>query len=397
VHGDVDEGYGAVADAFRCNLDSGRELGAAVAAYRDGRKVVDLWGGVRDGVTKEPWERDTLVTVFSATKGVAALTVAVAVSRGMLDYDAKVADYWPAFAAAGKGAITVRQLLSHQAGLVVIDPPLTVADLTDPDAMSAKLAAQAPLWPPGTRHGYHTLTFGWYASELIRQTDERNRTIGQFFDQEVARPHELDFHIGLPPHVARDRVAQLKTATKAMAVRQLITMPPRQIVALVNPFGLSKRAFALAEGVKDIDINSDEIRRIEIPAGNGTGTARSLAQLYGLAATGGASLGFSADVFNALKAPAVAPPRGWRDVVGQSDSSYSLGFNKPMPQWVFGSSGAAFGTPGAGGSFAFADPDAGVGFAYVMNRMGMHPCSDPRDLALRQALFRDVLGAREQS
>jgi CubicO group peptidase (beta-lactamase class C family) len=397
VHGDVDEGYGAVADAFRCNLDSGRELGAAVAAYRDGRKVVDLWGGVRDGVTKEPWERDTLVTVFSATKGVAALTVAVAVSRGMLDYDAKVADYWPAFAAAGKGAITVRQLLSHQAGLVVIDPPLTVADLTDPDAMSAKLAAQAPLWPPGTRHGYHTLTFGWYASELIRQTDERNRTIGQFFDQEVARPHELDFHIGLPPHVARDRVAQLKTATKAMAVRQLITMPPRQIVALVDPFGLSKRAFALAEGVKDIDINSDEIRRIEIPAGNGTGTARSLAQLYGLAATGGASLGFSADVFNALKAPAVTPSGGVRDVVGQSDSSYSLGFNKPMPQWVFGSSGAAFGTPGAGGSFAFADPDAGVGFAYVMNRMGMHPCSDPRELALRQALFRDVLGAREQS
>ena len=143
-------------------------------------------------------------------------------------------------------------------------------------------------------------------------------------------------------------------------------------------------------------MNSDEIRALEIPAANGTGTARSLAKLYGDAATGGARLGLTPEVFSALKAPAVSPTKGARDFLGQADTSYSLGFNKPMSKWVFGSSGNAFGTPGAGGSLAFADPDTGVGFAYVMNRMGLYPFSDPRELALRQALFRDVLGARVQ-
>lgn len=397
VGGDVDEGYGRVSDAFRRNLSSGTEIGAAVAIYRDGRKVVDMWGGFRNGTTHAPWERDTVVTVFSATKGVASLAVALAASRGLIDYDAKVADYWPEFAQAGKGAITVRQLLSHQAGLAIIDPPLTYSDLTDPDKMSAKVAAQAPMWEPGTRHGYHAVTLGWYESELIRQTDAQSRTIARFFDQEIAGPHGLDFYIGLPSHVGRDRVANMVTPTKAGAIRGILKMPPRQVFALVNPFGLSNRAIALADGVKDVDINSDEIRALEIPAGNGTGSARSLAKLYGLAATGGAELGLTAEVFEALKAPAVMPTKGARDFLGQAKTSYSLGFNKPTKKWVFGASSAAFGTPGAGGSFAFADPDTGVGFAYVMNRMGMYPFSDPRELALRQALFRDVLGVRIQA
>jgi CubicO group peptidase (beta-lactamase class C family) len=396
IGGDVDEGYGKVADAFRRNLTSGREVGAAFAAYRDGRKVVDLWGGFRDGTTREQWERDTLVTVFSATKGVTSLAVAIAASRGLLDYDAKVADYWPEFAQAGKGAITVRQLLGHQAGLPVIAPPLTLADLTAPESMSAKIAAQAPMWPPGTRHGYHALSLGWYASELIRQTDAQGRTVARFFDQEVAQPHELDFHIGLPSDIGRDRVAHLQTPTKVTALKQLVKLSPSQIFALVNPFGLAKRAIALAEGYQDVDINSDEIRALEIPAGNGTGTARSLAKLYGLAATGGAELGLTSGVFDALKAPAVMPTGGARDFIGKADTSYSLGFNKPTDAWVFGSSSTAFGTPGAGGSFAFADPDTGVGFAYLMNRMNVYPFSDPRELGLRQALFRDVLGVREQ-
>jgi len=396
IGGDVDEGYGKVADAFRRNLTSGREVGAAFAVYRDGRKVVDLWGGLRDESSQEPWQRDTLVTVFSATKGVASLAIAVAASRGLIDYDAKVADYWPEFAQAGKGAITVRQLLSHQAGLAIIDPPLTFSDLTDPEKMSAKIAAQAPMWSPGTRHGYHALTLGWYESELIRQTDAQRRTVGRFFDQEIARPLDLDFYIGLPAHVEQDRVAHLSTPTKATALRGAIKMPPRQLLALVNPFGLSKKAIALADGVKDVDINSAEIRALEIPAGNGTGTARSLAKLYGVAATGGAELGLTTNVFEALKAPAVMPTGGARDFLGKADTLYSLGFNKPTSKWVFGSSSTAFGTPGAGGSFAFADPDTGTGFAYVMNRMGMYPFSDPRELDLRQTLFGDVLGVRVQ-
>ena len=171
VQGGVDEGYGPVADAFRRNFAEGAEIGAACAVYRDGRKVVDLWGGLRDATSGAPWEQDTLITVFSATKGVSSLAIAVAASRGLISYDDNVADHWPEFAQAGKAAITVRQLLGHQAGLAVIDPPLTFSDLTDPPAMSAKLASQAPMLSPGTRHGYHALTLGWYESELIRQTD----------------------------------------------------------------------------------------------------------------------------------------------------------------------------------------------------------------------------------
>jgi CubicO group peptidase (beta-lactamase class C family) len=170
------------------NMASGREVGAAVAVYREGRKVVDLWGGFRNGITQAPWEQDTLVNVFSTTKGVASLAVAVAASHGFISYDAKVADYWPEFAQGGKDEITVRQLLAHQAGLPAIRPQLTLDELADASRMSAKLAAQVPAWPPGTRHGYHAITLGWYEGELIRRTDPLGRSLGQFFADEIARP-----------------------------------------------------------------------------------------------------------------------------------------------------------------------------------------------------------------
>jgi CubicO group peptidase (beta-lactamase class C family) len=206
----------------------------------------------------------------------------------------------------------------------------------------------------------------------------------------------LEFYIGLPSDIGRDRVAHLRTPTKVTALKQLVKLSPSQVFALVNPYGLAKRAIVLAEGYEDVDINSDEIRELEVPAGNGTGTARSLAKLYGMAAADGNGLGLTTAVLGALEAPATMPTCGARDFIGKADTSYSLGFNKPTSEWRFGSSGTAFGTPGAGGSFAFADPDTGVGFAYLMNRMNVYPFSDPRELALRQALFRDVLGVRVQ-
>ena len=238
IGGDVDEGYGKVADVFRRNLSSGKEVGAAVAVYRDGRKVVDLWGGFRNGITQAPWEQDTLVNVFSTTKGVASLAVAVAASRGLISYDAKVADYWPEFAQAGKDAITVRQLLSHQAGLPAIKPPLTLDDLADPTKMSAKLAAQVPAWTPGTRHGYHAITLGWYEGELIRRTDPAGRSLGQFFAEEIAKPLGLDFYIGLPASVDRNRVAHLHAWSRTKTLLHLNTMPPRFVVGGVQPVQL---------------------------------------------------------------------------------------------------------------------------------------------------------------
>lgn len=397
IDGDVDEGYGKVADAFRRNFASGREIGSAVAVYRDGRKVVDLWGGYRDGRTRTPWQRDTLVNVFSTTKGIASLAVALAVSRGLLDYDAKVAEFWPEFAQAGKADITVRQLLSHQAGLVAVDPVLTLSEIADPAIVSARIAKQAPAWPPGTRHGYHAVTLGWYEAELIRQVDPQRRTLGRFFAEEIAKPLGLDLFIGLPESVDRNRVAQLKALTRWDLLLHMNTMPPLFALSMFNKSSLVARAFLIAEEAMDAEaFNRDEFRVVEMPAVNGTATARSVAELYGAAATGAPELGLSRTVLDALEAPAVAPSKGVRDRILHTDMSYSLGFGKPTENFVFGSSGRAFGWPGAGGSFGFADPDTGTGFAYVMNKMGCHLHSDPRELNLRQALYRDVLGARPQ-
>jgi CubicO group peptidase (beta-lactamase class C family) len=398
VDGDVDEGYGKVADAFRVNFAARREVGAALAVYRNGVKVVDLWGGYRDGIAKAPWQHDTMVNMFSTTKGVAALAVALAVSRGLFGYDDKIVDHWPEFAQAGKADVTVRQLLGHQAGLCVLKPAPTVRDVADPARLSAILAAQKPVWPLGTRHGYHAITLGWYESELIRRTDPAGRTLGRFFADEIAGPLGLDLHIGLPDAVSRERVAHLHNFSRAEALLHLNVMPAALLAASFNPAGLLARTGRLPSDVNPWagDYNRDDVRAIEIPSANGIGTARAVAQLYGAAATGDAALGLTPTVLKELMAEPAAPSRGRRDKVLGVDVVYSLGLSKPAPLCVFGSSDKAFGTPGFGGSFGFADPGTGVGFGYVMNRLGFHLCSDPRELALRQALFRDVLGARPQ-
>lgn len=399
MSGDVDEGFGKVADAFRANLASGREIGSAVAVFRDGKKVVDLWGGYRNGLTKDPWQADTLVNMFSTTKGVSAVTLAVAVSRGLLSFDAPVADYWPEFAQAGKGAVTVRQLLAHQAGLPALNPAPTLHDVADPARLAAMLAAQAPAWQPGTRHGYHAITLGWYQSELIRRTDPAGRTLGQFLAQEIAGPAGLDLHIGVPDNVDHARIAHLHNWKRPETLRHLHEMPAGFVAVALNPFGLSARATSLPSDVNPWggDYNRAAVRAVEMPSSNGHGTARAVAQLYGAAATGAASLGLSPEVLAALTAPAVPPSRNTRDKVLNVQTAFSLGFSKPKAPFVFGSSDNAFGTPGFGGSFGFADPDTGVGFAYVMNRLGFHLWSDPREIALRKAVFEDVLGTRPQT
>jgi len=397
IAGSAEEGFGKIADAFRRNMNSGREIGAAVAVYRDGVKVVDLWAGYRNGTTKAPWRRDTVVPMFSTTKGVSSVAVAVAASQGLLSYDAKVADYWAAFAQAGKDSVTVRQLLSHQAGLPVIDPPLTLDDLADSTKLSAKIAAVAPAWEPGSRHGYHAVTLGWYTSELLRHADPAGRTLGKFFADEVAEPLGLDFHIGMPDLVPLDRLAHVHGWRRREALLHLKTMPPRFVAALLNPLSLTARA-AHVPGLRDLeDINRPELRAVEMPAVNGTGTPRSVAKLYGSVATGGSQIGLTSNTLDALMSRPTLPANGFRDKVLHVDTAFSLGFVKPFDAFRFGSSDAAFGAPGTGGSFGFADPDTGVGYAYAMNRLGFHIWSDPRELALRQVLFHEILGTRPQT
>src|ERR671933_353014 len=209
VHGEVAPGFEPVRAEFERNLARRRELGAACAAYENGRKVVDLWGGIRDARSGAPWEEDTLVVCYSTSKGLAAMTLALAHSRGWLDYDEHVAAYWPEFAQAGKGGVTVRQLLGHEAGLPVIDERLRTSTLKDFDRLAAAIARQRPLWPPGERHGYHGISLGWYEGELLRRVDPERRSLGRFFAEEIARPLGLDFHFGVPDGVPHERVATL--------------------------------------------------------------------------------------------------------------------------------------------------------------------------------------------
>ena len=196
IYGEVEPGFEPVREAFGRNFSERDELGAACCAYVDGRKVVDLWGGVADRESQAPWQKDTLVLVFSTTKGMSALAVALAHSRGLIDYDERVATYWPEFARNGKGNVTVRQLLDHQAGLCAVDEPLGPELLADPGRLAEILAAQRPAWEPGTRQGYHYLTLGLYENELLRRVDPRGRSLGQFLSEEILAPLGEEFYIG---------------------------------------------------------------------------------------------------------------------------------------------------------------------------------------------------------
>ena len=221
----VAEGFEEVAAEFDRNFLERGEIGAAVAAYWRGEKVVDLWGGRRIPTGDAPWNEDTMVVVNSTTKGLAAMTVAVENSRGWIDYDAPVAEYWPEFAQNGKDAITVRQLLSHEAGLVWIDEPLRFEDLSDLDYVAGVLARQKPAWEPGTRHGYHAMTIGLYMQELIRHVDPAHRTLGRFFHEEIARPLQIEFYIGLPPEIPDERLALLRPYSPIRGIAALRTTP----------------------------------------------------------------------------------------------------------------------------------------------------------------------------
>ena len=392
VQGEVDEGYGRVADVFRDNFTKRHEIGAACAVYREGRKVVDLWGGYRNGLTGEVWDEDTIVPVASTTKGLASMAVALAHTRGLIDFDAPISSYWPEFAANGKLAVTVRQLLSHQAGLCAIDEPLELEDLADLDRVAAVIASQAPAWTPGTRHGYHGISLGWYEGELIRRVDPQHRTLGRFFAEEIAEPLGIEFYIGLPDEIGDERLAVFHAYKPAEMLLHLHEFPAKFVLGFLNPRSITYRTFGNPRILGFLDnYNRRDVLKIEIPAANGVGSARAIAAAYGEFATGGKRLGLSPSTLEALSSPAAAPTGGREDVVLGIESLFSLGYVKPFPRFRFGTSeGLAFGTPGGGGSFGFGDPAVGVGFAYVMNRTGFRLFDDSREIALRDAAYRSM-------
>ncbi|WP_437607596.1 serine hydrolase domain-containing protein [Sorangium sp. So ce834] len=381
IQGSCDPAFAPVRAAFASNFERFPELGAAVSVAVRGRVVVDLWAGFRDAARAAPWGGDTIVNVFSATKGAVALCAHALAERRALDVDAPVAASWPEFAAAGKERVLVGQLLDHSAGLPALRAEPAEGALYDWQAMTTALAAEAPFWEPGARHGYHAVTFGFLVGEVIRRAS--GRRVGAFLREAVAGPLDLDFHIGtgaehdgriaeVPPTIASPSGLGGAFAASFRDPASLTSMAFTRPRDLVSP-GL---------------VNTARARRAEIPALNGHANARALARMYGALANGGA-LADAARVLSpeAVEAALAERSRG-PDAVLLAESRFSLGFMLPSALRPFGRGPRTFGHPGAGGALGFADPDAGLGFGYTPNQpIASGEGGDPRWSALIDAVY----------
>lgn len=375
VEGRTSPRFAAVREAFARSFAEGLEHGAAVSVVLDGEPVVDLWGGHRTLERSPghglPWQADTLVNVWSVTKGVVALAVAMLVERGQLDYTQPLARYWPEFAAGGKEAITLEQVLSHQAGLDGLRVALTHEDLYARQPVVEALAAMAPLWPPGSRCVYHPMTYGFLLGELVRRVD--GRSLGQFIAQEISQPLGLSFYLGLP--LAQEpRVAELSADDKAYDWVRVGAQS-------AYPHAFQK------PGLDALWANTRAWRAAEIPGANGHADARSLARLFGVLACGGSGEGVSL-ISAAALARATATRFDGLDACYQAPTVYGAGFRKAASSFGPQTSAAHFGHSGWGGSVAFADPQHRLGFAFVSKRMlGFDDGQDPRRDRVLAALY----------
>jgi CubicO group peptidase (beta-lactamase class C family) len=386
IHGKADDHYGKVVDAFAENFARHDDLGAAVVIYVDGQKVVDLWGGIADQRSRRPWAQDTPAVVFSVTKGVLAICAYMLEGQGRLDLDAPVVRYWPEFGSHGKADITVRMLLSHQAGLSALDGALSRREALSWDPVIRAIERQRPLWDPGSGYTYHTMTYGWLIGELIRRIT--GLTPGAFLQAELCAPMHLDFWIGAPPSVI-ERAARLEPPLSdpdpdlAAVILEWFAREPH-----ADRAGTTSGAYAFPVKDGEVTFNAPDIQRAEVPGANGMGTAESLARMYAacVGEVDGIRLMSPAQVEDAL----VVRSAG-RQVFGPPDRGerWGTGFSldcTPMP--LLGP--RSFGHGGAGGEMAFADDADNVGFAYINNRMG--GIGDPRATLLIAALRSSLRG-----
>ncbi|CAM5439833.1 Class A beta-lactamase-related serine hydrolase OS=Streptomyces alboniger OX=132473 GN=CP975_14565 PE=4 SV=1 [Streptomyces alboniger] len=388
VNGTVAEGFEPVRDAFVRNFEALGDRGAAVAVYRDGRRVVDLWGGTKDVDGTAPWQRGTAQVVRSATKGVAAAVPLLLHQRGELDLDAPVGEYWPEFKAHGKDRVLVRHVLNHRAGLPLLDRPITPQDALDPRRGPEAVVAQAPVWEPGTDHGYHALTYGWMLDELVRRVTGRGA--GEWIASEIAGPLGLDLWLGLPEAEETagrtGRVGRIE-APKPAPGPGLRVRPKRSVTeAYDDPDSLTRRAFAAITPFPDQ--NDPAYRASALPATNGIATADALARFYAalIGEVDGIRLFDPATVAAARAEESAGPDR-----VLVVNTRFGLGYmlhGSASPLLGPGS----FGHPGRGGALGFADPETGVALGYVTNGFRKTVTADPR----AQALVGAVRGALEQ-
>lgn len=383
VGGTVADGWGAVRDAFVANLESGQETGCAVSVYHRGAKVVDLWGGHFDAAGGTPYSDDTLQLVFSTTKGITAIAVAMCVERGLLSYSEKVSTYWPEFAAHGKGDATVAQLLSHQCGLYTVDGDISLAEALDWTTITSRLADTAPRWPIGTQHGYHALTYGWLAGELVRRVDPQGRSLGAFVRDEIVDRVGAELWIGLPAE-HEDRVSPMIGGLNPGGGDDVDPAVKAMLEQFMGPNSPGGQALSL-NGAFSVEgaFNRRDVHAAEIPAANGITNARSLARIY--AATIGEVDGVRLlDPGIVDVARSTVTPSGEPDTCLIMPTTFGMGFMTHGQFTPYAGPGS-FGHPGAGGSVAFAQPERELAFAYVMNRMAENLANDLRAQALTDA------------
>ena len=368
IHGLCPERFAGVRAAFEDNFATGQELGARFSLVQRGELVVDLWAGFADRQRTKAFDETTLTPVFSTTKAIAALLIARLVDAGKLDYAQPVADVWPEFAQAGKGAITVEQVMSHQEGLSGFPDEMEPSLWFDWDAICAKLAAMAPLWPPGTASGYHPITFGYLAGEIFRRVD--GRTMGTALREDLARPFGLDLWIGLPD-AEHHRAADLQR--------------PNGLPNFGEINAATKAAF-LTPWSSPAGRGQAEWRRIEIPSANGHATAPALARLIGALANDG-WLDGETILSPALIAEASRERIFGQDLVLPFVMSWGAGFMRNSAVKVWGPGEQTIGHSGWGGSCAFADPETGLAGAYVMNKQSTDLIGDARAKRLIEAAY----------
>jgi CubicO group peptidase (beta-lactamase class C family) len=377
IGGFVAPGYEPVADAFRANFAARRELGAAFAATRNGKLVVDLWGGVADSATGRPWRSDTLQVIFSGTKALVAMCLVMLIERGELELEQPVCRYWPEFAAEGKHAVSVRQVVTHTARLPGIAAPLEVDDPCDDRRMAELLAGQSQCTDPRAGRVYHALTYGWLCGELVRRID--GRSVGRFFAEEIAAPLGVDVFIGLPAD-HEPRVSRLETGGtwETSPVFDQDRVRSDELLRMVWHNPQIWRA-------DDLAWNRSAYHAAEIPGAGGIATARSLAVLYG-------SLGRLVAAESLRRAIAELERR--QEPLLDEPQSFGIGFELATERQQFGPVHEAFGHTGAGGSVHGGWPPHGVGFSYAMNRMrDDQPNGDERPRALLEALHDCVVRA----
>jgi CubicO group peptidase (beta-lactamase class C family) len=386
IHGSCDARFAGVRETFERNFTSGVEIGASVCFVLDGKKVVDLWGGHLEPERRHEWTPDTLVNTYSTTKGMTAICAHICVERGLLDLDAPVARYWPEFAAKGKERIPVRWLLSHQAGLAAPRRKVTVEDVFAWHPFVAALAEQEPWWEPGTRHGYHALTFGHLVGELVRRVS--GRTLGAFFRENVAGPLGADFYVGMGPELDALVSPLYGEVFPSELPAAAMEGPLGQFFRdMRDPSTLTGAAFGNPSLRGSDVVNTRAWRAAEIPAVNGHGTARGLARIYGVLARGGAQDGVHLLARESIERATVEQAFGPDAVLAGMPMRFGLGFMLRQDLMPFSPSPRAFGHPGAGGSIGIADPDAKVGFGYTMNRMQMGMVGSAGAFAMLREFF----------